>query len=148
MRLILWEQTQPSGSSDRDFISLNLRKDLDSSAAFKCQVKGFSSRCKTRAVLPIAGAKCASSPHHLLPTWMPCTWTMHHAHLSSVLWQCTSTCLLIAKFRSWRESQGHPCVVICSFAHKCNTSGHFSDCQNSFSQVQGRLTSAVWKSQC
>lgn len=35
----------------------------------------------------------ASSPHHLLPTWMPCTGTVW---AGSVLWQCTSTarCLI------------------------------------------------------
>lgn len=142
------EQTQPSGSSDRDFVFIPLRKDLGCSPVmFKCQVKGFSSRCKTRAALPIAGAKCAASPHHLLPTWMPCTWTMHHVHLSSTLWPCTSTCPLVAKFRSWGEPQGHPSVVICRyplcFAHKFNTLGHFADRHHSISQVQGRLICSV-----
>lgn len=44
------QKPQPSGSRDRAFVFLYLRVQVGSSPVpFKCQVKGFSSRCKTGA---------------------------------------------------------------------------------------------------
>lgn len=134
------QKTQSSGSRDRAFVFFYLRVQVGSSPVlFKCQIKRFSSRCKTGA------AHSLYQEQNVLPlpiTSYPPGCLAYGLCIIYLLAYPLAACSCLIQVRG--ESQGRPYVVMCRyppcFTHNCNTLWHFEDCCNIISQVQGQMS--------